>query len=96
MVVWDLKLQQQQQLQVRLSQLKVSNTLLTRELLSSMKRYIERSFLSQYLFCYFLLGRCPKKFHEKIVCLEWSNLPYKHDIFVTKKFRTLDPLPPTV
>ena len=34
---------------------------------------------------------------KKIICLEWSNMPYKHDIvFFTNKFRTLDPHPPTV
>ena len=34
------------------------------------------------------------KIHEQIICLEWSNMPYKHDIvFFTKKFRTLDPHP---
>ena len=38
-----------------------------------------------------------QKFHEQIICLEWSNMPYKHDIVLfTKKFRTLDPHPPTV
>ena len=34
-----------------------------------------------------------KNFMKKIICLEWSNMPYKHDIVLfTKKFRTLDSL----
>ena len=37
-----------------------------------------------------------QKFHEKIRCLEWSNMPYKHDIvFFIKKFTTFDPHPST-
>ena len=36
-----------------------------------------------------------QKFHEKIICLEWSNMPYKHDIvFSLKSLGLLTPSPP--
>ena len=43
------------------------------------------------------LTRLPNFHEQKIICLEWSNMPYKHDIVLSlKQFRTLDPHPLTV
>ena len=38
-----------------------------------------------------------ENFMNKIICLEWSNMSFKHDIVLSlKQFRTLDPHPSTV
>ena len=45
------------------------------------------------------LGLFPKidRSEQKIICLEWSNMPFKHDIVLSlTKFKTLDPHPPIV